>query len=232
MHLSSKRILVVDDDPDTCDLIVDVLTKEGYVVYSYQNGEQARNALAQGWFDLVLADIKMPRVSGIQLLMHIKESRLDTKVILMTAYASLETAIQAVRGGAFDYLVKPFALDDLRQRVREALPDEVDPEQMLRYRDLYLDLDARRVLIGECEVALTRQEFEVVACLFEQPGCTVAWEELLRRIWGIQEPTKKNLGVLRSCIRRLRRKLGDDANRPRYIINKWGEGYQLGQRSL
>lgn len=229
MHLATKRILVVDDEPDTCNLIVDVLTKEGYAVYSYQNGEQARNALTQGWFDLVLADIKMPRVSGIQLLLHVKESYLDTKVILMTAFASLETAIQAVRGGAFDYLVKPFALDDLRQCVRDALLDEVDTEQMLRYRDLYLDLDARRVLLGQCEVALTRQEFEVLACLFEQPRCIVAWEELLRRVWGIREPTKKDLGLLRSCIRRLRRKLGDDANSPRYIINKWGEGYQLGQ---
>lgn len=229
MRESSKRVLVVDDDAGTCALIVDVLREDGYQVDSCLNGEQARDALAVEGYDLLLADIKMPRVTGLDLLQYIQESCLDTVVILMTAYASLDTAILALRGEAKDYLIKPFVLADLRRRVREALQDEADEEQEYRYLDLYLDPDARRVWVGEREVDLTRQEFDVLACLFERKGCTVSWQELLRRVWGFSEPDRSNLGTLRSCIRRLRQKLGDDARSPRYIVNRWGEGYRLGE---
>jgi two-component system KDP operon response regulator KdpE len=229
LHRSSKRILVVDDDPDTCGLIVDILTDDDYSVFSYSSGTQAYNALEQELFDLVLADIKMPNVTGIDLLLHVRKKRLDTKVILMTAYASLDTAIQALRGEAFDYLIKPFSLNELRKRVREALREEKDTDPDLRYRDLHINLVARRVWVGEREIDVTRQEFGVLACLFEWQGCTVPWEELLRRVWGYREPSKDNIGTLRSCIRRLRQKLGDNARSPRYIVNKWGEGYRLGE---
>jgi DNA-binding response OmpR family regulator len=226
---SSKRVLVVDDDADTCTLIVDVLQEDGYQVDSCLYGEQARDALTHEKYDLLLADIRMPRVTGIDLLQHIHESCLDTVVILMTGYASLDTAILALRQEAKDYLIKPFSMVDLRRRVREALRDEVDEEEEHRYLDLYIDSDARRVWLGEREIELTRQEFDVLACLFERKGCTVSWEELLRRVWGFSEPERSNLGTLRSCIRRLRQKLGDDARSPRYIVNRWGEGYRLGE---
>lgn len=228
MAQSSKRILVVDDDPDTCALIVDVLTEDGYTVCSCLSGERALEALRQERFDLVLADIKMPRVSGFDLLGRIRDTGRDTKVIMMTAYASTESVIQALRNEASDYFVKPFSLADLRSRVHEALPEEPG-EGGLCYLDLRIVLDARRVWVGEREVELTRQEFDLLAYLFERLGCTVTWQELLERVWGIYEPKKENVGTLRSCIRRLRQKLGDDARNPRYIFNRWGEGYRLGE---
>jgi DNA-binding response OmpR family regulator len=224
-----RRILVVDDDAETCALIVDVLTAEGYAVTALLNGEKARDALERERFDLILADIKMPRITGLDLLQYVRRMGLDTKFILMTAYASLETAIQALRGEAFDYLVKPFPLNDLRARVREALPGHPNEGQDLSYGDLRIDLTTRRVWLDEQEVILTRQEYDVLACLFGQQGCTVLWQELLERVWGYDDPSKENLGTLRSCIRRLRVKLDDDARCSRYIVNKWGEGYRLGE---
>lgn len=221
-----KRVLIVDDDPDTCALIVDALEKDGHSLKLCLSGEEAREALEHERFDLILADIKMPRITGIDLLLYVRKINLDTKVILMTAYASLDTAIQALRGEAFDYLIKPFSLRDLRQRVQEAL--DQNGETALCYQDLSIDINARRVWVGEREVELTRQEFDVLACLFEQRGCTVTWQELLQRVWDYQQPEKANLNTLRSCIRRLRQKLGDDARSPRYIVNRWGEGYRLG----
>ncbi len=229
MGRARRRILVVDDDADTCALIVDVLTAEGYAVTALLNGEKARDALERERFDLILADIKMPRITGLDLLQYVRRMGLDTKFILMTAYASLETAIQALRGEAFDYLVKPFPLNDLRARVREALPEHPNVGQDLSYGDLRIDLTTRRVWLDEQEVILTRQEYDVLACLFEQQGCTVLWQELLERVWGYDDPSKENLGTLRSCIRRLRVKLDDDARCSRYIVNKWGEGYRLGE---
>jgi len=223
-----KRILVVDDDADTCAMIADILQEDEYTLHLCLNGEQARDALEQEPFDLVLADIKMPRMSGLDLLKYIRENALDTKVIIMTAYASLDTAIQALRGEAFDYLIKPFSLNELRRRVREALSGKPDGGVGLRYRDLSIDFDARRVWVGESQVELTRQEFGVLACLFEQLGCTVSWQVFLERVWGFQQPSQENIGTLRSCVRRLRQKIGDDARNPSYIVNKWGEGYRLG----
>lgn len=225
----SNRILVVDDDLDTCALVVDILSDEGYLIRSCMGGEQALDLLEQEPFDLVLADIQMPRISGVDLLQQIREVSSDTKVILMTAYASLDTAIQAVRHDASDYLVKPFTLRELRGRVRDVLSVQGPAARVYEYRDLTINLDARRAWTGDHEVELTRQEFDVLALLFQRKGCTVSWQELLRRVWGEEDPQKEDVGILRSCIRRLRQKLGDNARVPKYIYNRWGEGYRLGE---
>jgi DNA-binding response OmpR family regulator len=182
-------------------------------------------------FDLVLTDIKMPRITGIDLLLHVRRMELDTDVILMTAYASLKTAVQALRGEAFDYLVKPFSLNDLRQRVREALEREPGSERasgIVHEKDMTVDLNAHRVWIGDEEIELTRQEFKVLAYLMMEQGRIVPWEELIEKIWG-DEADERTASTLRSCIRRLRHKIDDDAQDPRYIKNIWGVGYQIGE---
>lgn len=229
MDLSSVRILVVDDDPDTCSLVVDGLSEEDYSISSCADGEQALEILQQEHFDLVVADIRMPRVTGVDLLQNIRGMGHDTSVILITAYASIDTAIEAVRHDASDYLVKPFSLKELRQRVRDALPGEDQSASLYQCDDLRIDVSARRAWVGEHEVELTRQEFDVLAWLFRQRGCTVTWQELLRRVWGYSHPQREQIGILRSCIRRLRQKLGDNARHPKYIYNRWGEGYRLGR---
>ena len=225
------RILVVDDDPDIRMLIMDILEREDYEVHPFATGEQALGALQRHRFDLILADIKMPRISGLDLLNYVHDRDLDTKVILITAYASVRTAIQAVRGDAFDYLTKPFSLKELRQRVRLAVQGR-QPASSQRgtavCRDLFIDLNARRVRRGENEVRLTRLEFDLLAYLFGKQGCAVRVEELLREVWGCQEPDERTPATVKSCVSRLRRKIGDDAREPRYIKNVWGVGYQLG----
>jgi DNA-binding response OmpR family regulator len=207
---------------------VDTLSDEGYSICACMSGEQALDLLDHENYDLVLTDIKMPRVTGVELLRHLRKTDRDTSVILMTAYASIDTAIQAVRHDASDYLVKPFSTRDLRQRVRDALPEAVGVYHDDQYRDLRINLDARRVWVGESEVELTRQEFDVLALLFGRKGCTVTWQELLRQVWGYQDPQKEQVKIVRSCIRRLRKTLGDRARDPKYIYTRWGEGYRLG----
>ena len=228
MDRSSERILIVDDDLDTCVFVVDALADEGYSICSCMNSQQALDLLGHERFDLVLTDIKMPGVTVVDILQYIRETDRDTSVILMTAYASIDTAIQAVRHDASDYLVKPFSTQELRQRVRDALPGEVGYPHDYQYRDLRINLDARRAWVGEYEVELTRQEFDVLVLLFQRRGCTVTWQELLRRVWGYREPQKGQAKIVRSCIRRLRKKLGDHARDPKYIYTRWGEGYRLG----
>lgn len=225
------RVLVVDDDSDTLQLIVEVLGDDGLQVQPCTDGERALRLLKQEKFALVLADIKMPRMTGTDLLFQMRNLGLDTKVILMTAYASLETALQAVRGDAFDYLIKPFSLKDLRRQVRRALDM---PNRTLRsherksYLDLVLDLDARKVWKRDQEIPLTRLEFKVLAHLFEKMGQVVPVEELIQRNWP-RGHAEESAAAVKSCIFRLRKKIEDDPHHPSYIHNVWGRGYQFGE---
>jgi DNA-binding response OmpR family regulator len=232
LEQSLQRILVADDDADTRTLIVSVLEGEGYEVHSCSTGSQALRVLRRERFDLVLADIKMPRLSGIDLLLQVRRLALDTEVILMTAYASVQSAVQALRGEAFDYFIKPFSLDELRQRVHQAVRVASTREHrhsISHYLDLSIDRNARRVWVGKHEVKLTRLEFDVLACLFERLGCAVPLEVLLQEVWGHDDPDSQSPAAVKSCVFRLRKKLGDSSHRPRYISNVWGVGYQLGE---
>jgi DNA-binding response OmpR family regulator len=225
---STKRILVVDDEPDTRALIWDILSGEGYEVALCSSGEEALLHFARDRFDLILADIKMPGMSGVQLLTHVRAMASEVRVILITAYASIETAIQAVRGQAFDYLIKPFDLDEFRRTVDRALDGASFPSVM-HYRDLTIDVQSRWVWVGEHKVGLTRLEFNSLAYLFEHQGCAVSNGDLLLEVWQCDGTDDRSVATVKSCISRLRRKLGDDADDPCYIFNVWGVGYRLGE---
>jgi DNA-binding response OmpR family regulator len=224
--------LVVDDEADTRALIEDILVGDGYEVHTCTNGEQALHILEQQRFDLILSDIKMPGMTGIELLLHVRRMSLDTEVILVTAYASVDTAVQALRGEAFDYLVKPFSLTELRQGVRQAVQTRLSAKRrraVMHYRDLSIDQKARRAWIGEREVKLTRLEFDVLVYLFENQGAAISRQELLRGAWRCNNPYERSDDTVKSCISRLRKKLEDDAQDPVYILNVWGVGYQFGE---
>ena len=227
-----KRVLVVEDDSDTLQLIVEVLEEEGFQAQPCADGDRALKLLKQEAFDLVLSDIKMPRMTGTDLLFHIRNLGLDTRVILMTAYPAVETAVQAVRGSAVDYLSKPFTLKELRWRVRRALqmPGSTGrPRKIWTFLDLTLDEDARKVSKRGIEMPLTRLEFNVLAHLFRSQGQVILAEELLRHNWPREHTDERNLTAVKSCIFRLRKKIEDDSTHPMYIRNVWGRGYQFGE---
>ena len=226
---SLKRILVVDDDADTCALIADILEDEGYRVHPCRSAERALEILKQEQFDVILSDIRMPRVTGIDLLLQVRRMKLPTAVVLITAYASLETAIQALRGEAFDYLIKPFSLAELRATVRRAVSadkDKAGSQAVMQYKDLAVDVKGRRVWVHGKQVDLTRLEFNLLAYLIQRLGSTVSSEELLERVWDEDD---RSVETLRSCVRRLRKQLGDDGHASEYLKNVWGVGYQLGE---
>lgn len=231
MTQASARVLVVDDDGDTCALIADILIEDGYEVQAFTVAEEALEALENDRFDLVLADIKMPRISGVDLLREVRKRDLNTQVVLMTAYASVETAVAAVRGEAFDYLIKPFPLPEFRNRVQDAVKAQSSRKRrhiVEHYGDLSIDHNARRVWVEQHEVKLTKKEFDVLAQLFDNLGCAVPLEELLQKVWSADGAEDRNMATVRTCVRRLRQKIGDDDRQPKYIESVWGVGYQLG----
>lgn len=237
MERPAERILVVDDDADTRALLVEVLGSDGYEVHPCAAGEQALEILERREFDLVIADIRLPRMSGLDLLLEVRRSAIKTKVILMTAYASLQSVIEALRGDADDYITKPFRLPELRRQVRRAIaaqtpggrpPQADEPRGVVRYGDLAINYDARRVRRGEADIGLTRLEFDVLAYLAWRQGCAVSYDELLREVWGYDQPDLSSHPTVKSCIFRIRAKIGDDGHQPRYVLNVRGVGYRLG----
>jgi DNA-binding response OmpR family regulator len=227
----SRQILVVDDDREIRMLVVDVLEGDGYEVVSCSGGEEALRFLRQEHFDLLLADIKMAGLSGTDLLARVRTMSLDIQVIIMTAYGSKETAIEALRGKAFDYLEKPFTLQRFRTCVQQALQARPPHGRWRGIRsegELTVDTDARRLWVRGQEVQLTRTEFDVLAYLFGRLGCAVSHRELLEQVWGDDGPDERSRATVKSCVCRLRKKIGDDARRPRHIRNVRGVGYQLG----
>jgi DNA-binding response OmpR family regulator len=231
MQQPSRRILVVDDDRGTRMLVVEILEGDGYEVTACSGGEEALEVLRTAYFDLLLTDIKMAGLSGIDLLARVRSMSLDMEVIVMTAYASKETAIEALRGKAFDYLEKPFTLRRFRECVQQALqarPPHGRWRGVRSHGELTIDMDARRLWVREEEVQLTRIEFDVLAYLFARLGCAVSHGELLEQVWDDDGADQRSLATVKSCVCRLRKKIGDDARRPRHIRNVWGFGYQLG----
>jgi DNA-binding response OmpR family regulator len=229
---SPKRVLVVDDDADILQLMVNILEDDSFQVQTCIDGKQALKLLEQEAFDLILADIKMPRLTGTDLLFRIRQMGLGTKVIMITAYASLDTAVQALQGQAVDYLIKPFTLKEFRERVYRALQLPVPasrPSKPLEYKGMILHEDTHKVLIDGREVPLTRQEFNVLLYLSRHRGEPVSAEELLRHVWRHEGLEKRSLTAVKSCIFRLRKKIEKDSRHPEYIRNSWGVGYQFGE---
>ena len=224
-----SRILVVDDEPDTRALIFDVLSDEGYEVRLCANGEEALHALKESKFDLVLADVKMPGMSGMELLVQARALAPSTEVVIMTAYASPASVRQAWRDEAFDYLFKPFTLEELRACVDDAVHKKV-PLDPLVLQDLRVDREAHQVWVGETEVKLSPLEYDTLVFLFLNRGCAISHRDLLREVWKHPSPDKCKTDTVKACISRIRAKLGDNAQEPRYILNEWGVGYRLGQR--
>ena len=121
MVMNDRRILAVDDEESVRSLIKATLSGEGYIVSTAGSGQEALDALAQGEFDLVLSDIKMPGMSGMDLLDQLRKNHPSTAVIMLTAVADTQTAVSAMKVGAYDYVTKPFDIDDLQVRVKNAL---------------------------------------------------------------------------------------------------------------
>lgn len=146
----NERILIVEDEETLCESLKRVLVREGYVVETAHNAETALEVFEEGFYDLVLTDIILPGITGIELLKKIKDKFPEQIVIIMTAYASLETAVEALRSGAYDYMVKPVMHEEIRQIVKNALEQAALREENIRLRrQIEQRYDLGRI-IGEC----------------------------------------------------------------------------------
>ena len=217
------RILVVDDDPETLRFIRGALSAAGYAPLVTGVPENLERIIHTEKPQLVLLDLVLPDVDGIELMQKVPELS-DLPVIFISAYRRDETVAHALEAGAADYIAKPFSPTELVARVRAALRRHVEPGPF-RLGKLAIDYTDRRVTVGGEAVDLTATEYELLRVLSLDAGRVVTFDTLLRRVWAKRENADVNL--VRIFVRTLRRKLGDSAASPSYIFSQRGVGYRM-----
>ena len=217
------RVLVVDDDPLTLRYVRDVLSDAGYAPLVTGDPDGLAGVIRAEKPRLVLLDLMLPGTDGIELMKRVPELA-DLPVIFISGYGRDETIARALESGAADYIVKPFSPTELVARVQAALRNRAVPEIFV-HGELAVDYGRRRVSVAGLEVPLTATEFELLRILSVNGGRVVTTEALLRQVWGRRG--SDNTDRVRTVVKKLRAKLGDDAAAPTYISTEHGVGYRM-----
>lgn len=220
------RILLVEDDRETRQLVERWLLEEGYLVDSVGRCSAATTALRSVPYDAVILDLRLPDGSGLNLCREWRQTGIRTPILILTARTDVASRVEGLDCGADDYLGKPFAIAELRARLRAVLRRGASggADSVFRCRELRVDFARRQVRIGAREVPITRRELEVLARLVRAAGRAVSREDLLEEIWG--ESTPEAAASLEVIIGRLRRKLQTRSADP-LIRTFRGHGYGL-----
>ena len=227
--LGRVRVLAVDDDPQALRYIRDVLTRAGYAPIATSDPAEVPRLMAEHKPHLALLDLVLPETDGIELMNDIRRTA-DVPVVFLSEYGQGDTVARAFDMGAADYLVKPFSHTELAARIRAALrrgqePSPGEPTVSFSAGGLSIDYARRRVTLAGEPVELTAMEYAVLYQMAVNAPNVVTHGLLLQRVWG---PEKVGEGwLLRNVVNRLRRKLGDDAASPRYIITEPRVGYRM-----
>lgn len=235
--LPSKKLLIVDDDPDILHLLRSYLSTRGYEVYTARGGEESLATFARCRPDLVILDIALPDMDGFAVCRWLRE-RSQLPIVFLTARADLPDLIRGLALGADQYVTKPFDLDELEARLAALLrrathltdprwPRLPQASAGADYNDgrLVVDLSRRSVTLDGQPVMLTATEFRILACLVKRAGIVIPHDELLNQVWGPEHIG--DVAFLKTYIHHLRRKLRDHSRTCPYILNKWGVGYRL-----
>jgi len=228
-----KRILIVDDEPSLIKgLRFNLEQQDGYTVDEALDGEQALDMCAAGKYDLILLDLMLPRIDGMEVCQRIR-SVSNVPIIMLTAKDDDMDKIMGLEFGADDYMTKPFNMLELKARIKTIFrrmegAEKAREPQILRARNMTVNLENRSVMIDDNEVALTAKEFDLLQLFITNKGKVYDREKLLELIWKYEY-----LGDLRTVdvhIRRLREKIEHNPAKPEFILTKWGVGYYFSDK--
>ena len=226
----AKRILLVDDEPLILKGLKFSLEQDGYETDTAADGEEALAKMRNGGYDIVLLDVMLPKLSGIEVCQNIRETS-NVPIIMLTAKGEDMDKILGLEYGADDYMTKPFNILEVKARIKSILrrtgaaPEA--PKLELTVRDITINIGNRSVVAHGEPVNLTVKEFDLLQLFMNNPGKVYSRDELLETIWGFDY-----LGDVRTVdvhIRRLREKIEKDSTKPAYIMTTWGVGYYFAQ---
>jgi two-component system response regulator MprA len=221
------KVLVVEDDPSVRESLRRSLAFNGYQVALATDGVDGLAALDRERPDVVVLDVMMPRMDGLETCRRMRAAGIDLPVLMLTARDEVSDRVAGLDAGADDYLPKPFALEELLARLRALLrraPDAGSADESLRFADLSLDRATREVTRGERAIHLTRTEFALLEMLLLHPRRVLTREQLLEEVWGYDFPTTAN--SLEVYVGYLRRKT-EEGGEPRLVHTVRGVGYVL-----
>jgi len=225
----SARILLVDDEQSIQTLLSYPLRKDGYHVTSALDGREAVQRFEEGRFDLVILDLMLPRLDGVEVCRQLR-SRSQVPIIMLTAKGSETDKVAGLEVGADDYITKPFSMREFRSRVKAALrrsrmAGETVEEETIESDGLTIDFGRRMVTLREGEVKVTYVEFEILAALARSPGRVLTRETLLEHVWGDSE--YRDPRTVDVHIRHLREKLESEPKEPEFLFTVRGVGYRF-----
>jgi DNA-binding response OmpR family regulator len=229
----NEHILIVDDEDTLRYFLKRTLQDEGYRVSEAADGQMALDLLDGETFDLALVDLRMAGVGGLEVMRQFRQRSPETQIIIVTAYASVPSAVEALRHGAHDYLTKPVntgellasVADGLARRGAEGPTAPRSARSQLAYGDLTLNYDMHQVTRQGQALDLTPTEFDLLACLMEVPNIALDSITVLKQIRGYEATESEARAIVRVHVHRLRQKLEPDPAVPRYVVTVAGGRY-------
>ena len=226
--MANEKILVVDDDTNICELLRLYLTKEGYQVTTANDGEEGLEKFNQLKPDMVLLDVMMPKMDGLEVCRRIRKAG-NTPVMMLTAKGEVEDRIIGLELGADDYLVKPFSPRELVARARALLrrvhADSEPQREVLEFGELTIDVSGHKVLVNNEEIDLTASEFKLLTTLSRYPGRVYSRMELVEKVLGYDFEGYER--TIDSHVKNLRAKIGDNPRSPKWLHTVHGVGYRF-----
>ena len=220
------RVLVVDDEPQITRVLRTVLTSQGYQVRTAPEGESSLTNFNEWRPELVITDLYMPHMDGVELCRRIRAVS-NVPIIVLSVKGEERTKVEALDSGADDYVTKPFGIDELLARVRAALRRSGPETEMASFDagEFRVDLESRRVHVRGQEVRLTPKEFELLVYMARHPNRVLTHRTLLEAVWG--EASQEQPEYLRVFMGQLRKKLEPDPSNPRYLVTEPWVGYRF-----
>ena len=226
--MPDQTILIVDDEPQIRRVMRTTLTSQGYAVVEAKSGEEALDRIRNERADLIILDVNLPGISGLETCREIRASS-DVPIIMLTVRNTERDKVQALDAGADDYVTKPFGIQELLARIRAAMrrvpsSGEADSHVFVN-GDLQIDFDSRRVTRGGASVRLTPKEFDLLKFLVDHPNRPIPHRKLLQTVWGPDYGDE--VEYLRVVINQLRKKIEAVPSNPKYLLTEPWVGYRF-----
>ncbi len=216
------EILIAEDDEQIANSLKKNFTEEGNHVMIAKDGEEAIHYSDSIFFDIILLDWRMPKVSGIEVCRHIREGGSKVPIILLTALSQVKNKVEALNLGADDYITKPFSFDELNARINAVIRRYQSNSNELIFNDITLDLIGRKVSTPRGEIYLTSKEFELLKYFILHKGSIMSKEDICKEVWDLEFVPSTN--IIEATVKNLRRKL-EENNEKNLIKSIYGEGY-------
>lgn len=233
--MSQRTAIIIEDDPEICNLVAIHLADLQFSVSTYLDGKEGFDAATKEAPDLIILDIRLPSKDGIEICQQLRAQGLRSAIIMLTAQSEEIDRVLGLEMGADDYITKPFSIREFIARVKaifrrsklliETVPDGA--QNLIQYEGLSIDRDKRKVILDGERIELSPKEFELLALMAANPGKNYSRSKLLSLIWGYDFQGYEH--TVNSHINRLRAKIEQDMDKPKYILTTWGVGYKFNE---